>query len=936
MLLCSVGIASFGGNVFGPVLHAQTAEQGTLSGAVVDPTGARIPKATVHIEGQTLKRDLHADGTGRFSVALPAGKYAVTIQAAGFETLANSVTVGSSGVDAHPTLSARLAVAAKSEVVTVPEDANDSTSASDNKSATVFKGSALKALSDDDTTFQQEITAMAGGSGKPPEILVDGFVNGHFPPKNTIREVRINRNPYSAEYDSLGFGRVEIFTKPGTDSFHGTLQSSGNDDVFNARNPYDQGVDPPYYTLILNGTLSGPINRRTSFFLGGTYNDTQNNAIVDAPTLDANNNQTTLSEAVRNPQKTQDYTARLDRQMTMNNTLTAKYEYVNSQQNNSGVGLLLLPTEGSNIGTTTQTLQVSDDQLIGSHMVSEVHFQYIRTRLDQTPVSNAPTITIEGASNGGGSPAQLLHDNQDSYEFQEYFSMERGKHFLRLGGRYRLLRDANLATASYNGQFTFPSLDAYQATVEGREFGATQFNLTNGDPSAVVLTGNLGAFAEDEWKISGNFTLNYGMRFETQSAIPDHFDPAPRFGFAWAVGQRPKKHALVVLRGGGGLFYDRFASTNILTAIRQQSGTLQPSYYIQNPQFYSTNPSTFTSPAFLASLSSTPPTLYNIAPNLRSEYGIIGGLSAERSIGKIGSVSATYFYIRGDHQFLSRNINAPLPGTYLPNDPGSGVRPLGGTQNIYQFGSGGIVKSNIIFANVNLQPTRKISFFGFGFYSPSQKSDAPGATSFPTNQYDPSVDYGRQGQPNAQLFLGGGAQLPFGFTLNPFVSLQTGSPFNITTGTDLNGDTIYNDRPAFATATNANSIVYKTRFGNFDANPQPGERTIPYNYGDSPGFVFVEASLSRVFKIGPRPVAPPPAKGAPAAKAPPAKPDRPYSLEFSVEADNIFNHVNPGPPVGVLSSPFFGQSISLNSPFSLGGTSTASNRSVTLRANFTF
>jgi hypothetical protein len=820
--------------------------------------------------------------------------------------------------------------------VTVPEDANDSTSASDNKSATVFKGSALKALSDDDATFQQEITAMAGGSGKPPEILVDGFVNGHFPPKNTIREVRINQNPYSAEYDSLGFGRVEIFTKPGTDSFHGTLQSSGNDDVFNARNPYDQGVDPPYYTLILNGTLSGPINRRTSFFLGGTYNDTQNNAIVDAPTLDANNNQTTLSEAVPNPQKTQDYTARLDRQMTMNNTLTAKYEYVNSQQNNSGVGLLVLPTEGSNIGTTTQTLQVSDDQLIGSHMVSEVHFQYIRTRLDQTPVSNAPTITIEGASNGGGSPTQLLHDNQDSYEFQEYFSMERGKHFLRLGGRYRLLRDANLATASYNGQFTFPSLDAYQATVEGKEFGATQFNLTNGDPSAVVLTGNLGVFAEDEWKVSGNFTLNYGMRFETQSAIPDHFDPAPRFGFAWAVGQRPKKHALVVLRGGGGLFYDRFASTNILTAIRQQSGTLQPSYYIQNPQFYSTNPSTFTSPAFLASLSSTPPTLYNIDPHLRSEYGIIGGITAERSIGKIGSVSATYFYIRGDHQFLSRNINAPLPGTYLPNDPGSGVRPLGGTQNIYQFGSGGVAKENILFANINLQPTKRISLFGFGFYSPSQKSDAPGATSFPTDQYDPSVDYGRQGQPNVQLFLGGNAQLPFGFTLNPFVSLQTGSPFNITTGTDLNGDTIYNDRPAFATATNANSIVYKTRFGNFDANPQPGEKTIPYNYGNSPGFVFVEASLSRAFKIGPRPVTPPPAKGAPAPKAPPAKPDRPYSLEFSVEADNIFNHVNPGPPVGVLSSPFFGQSISLNSPFSLGGTSTASNRSVTLRANFTF
>ena len=237
-------------------------------------------------------------------------------------------------------------------------------------------------------------------------------------------------------------------------------------------------------------------------------------------------------------------------------------------------------------------------------MVSEAHFQYLRTRLKQTPVSDAPTLNVQGAFNGGGSPSQVTSDHQDRYEFQEIFTRQQGtKHFLRFGGRYRLLRDANLATANYNGQFTFPSITAYQITEQGLANnetdaeiratcvttpqgpvcgGPTQFNITAGDPSAVVLTGDLGVFAEDEWKISNNFTLDLGLRIESQTGIPDHFDPAPRAGFAWAIGQKAKKPPIFTLRGGAGIFYDRFVSTNILTSIRQ-NGVTQASYLRPQP-----------------------------------------------------------------------------------------------------------------------------------------------------------------------------------------------------------------------------------------------------------------------------------------------------------------------------------------------------------------
>jgi hypothetical protein len=905
---------------------------GILSGTVADPSGAKINRAAVHIQSGTLQRDTKTDATGSFSIPLPLGTYAVTIEADEFRTYTTNVTLTERS--AHANLNVKLQIAAAPEEITVPEEDANSTSAADNKSALVFKGDQLKEFSDDDSTFQHEIQALAGGEGpRPPEILVNGFSNGRFPPKNSIREIRINQNPYSAEYDSLGFGRVEIYTKPGTDQLHGQLNSSGTDNVFNAQNPYTT-VEPPYYTVDLDGNLSGSFNKKTSFFLAGTFYDLQNNAIVDAidPLL-----LTPLSEAVPAPQITQTYSGRLDRQMTKNNTFMARYEYNQITANNSGVGLLVLPSEGLNSTTSTNTLQLTDTQIIGRSMISEAHFQYTRAHIRQTPASTQATIATQGVFNAGGSPSQTLTDNDEHYEFQEFLTLQHGAHYLRMGGRYRLERHENENRAGYNGQFTFPDLATYQLALQGQTpaqiFASTgetiQYNLTAGVASASLLNGDLGVFAEDEWKVRKNLTVDYGFRFETQSAIPDHADPAPRVGIAWAVGKTSKRHAFFTLRSGAGFFYDRFASANILTAIRQQSGTLQNSYFVENPNFYQQY---LNAPPPVSALGSVQPTLYNINPHMRNEYGFSTGATIERSIPKIGSVSANYIFVRGAQQWLSRNINAPLPGTYNPADPSSGVRPLGGTQNIYQFDSGGISKTHVFFLNAQYKAGKRVT--GFVAYSYIHgRQDVQNATTFDSNSYNLAQDYGRSAQPSQQLFSAVNLTLPFGISGSLFGSTSGGTPFNITTGTDLNGDTIYNDRPAFATNPTANSILYNTRYGKFDANPQPGEMTIPINYGNSPNFFLLQASLSRDFKIGPRPAAPPPAPGA---KGPAPKPDRPYTLTFSAEAANLLNHNNPGVPVGVLSSPYFGRSISLSAPFSLGGVSTSANRTITLHCNFSF
>ena len=583
-------------------------------------------------------------------------------------------------------------------------------------------------------------------------------------------------------------------------------------------------------------------------------------------------------------------------------------------------------------------------------MVSEAHFQYLRTRLNQTPVSNAPALNVEGAFNGGGSPSQVTSDNQDRYEFQEIFTRQQGtKHFMRFGGRYRLLRDANLATANYNGQFTFPSITAYQITEQGLANnetdaeiratcvttaqgpvcgGPTQFNITAGDPSAVVLTGDLGVFAEDEWKISNNFTLDLGLRIESQSAIPDHFDPAPRAGFAWAIGQKAKKPPIFTLRGGGGIFYDRFVSTNILTSIRQ-NGVTQASYFVSNPDFYPTIPPD-------ESLSAQPPTIYQISPHLRSEYEIDEGLSLDRNLWNKGSVSFNFLFAQGEHQWDSINTNAPLPGTYNPGNattPPSGTYPLGTTQAVYQFQSGGTMRRERFFVRLNANPTKKL--FLFAFYTVRKmNSDTTGATNFPSNSYNIHQDYGTSALSQSAALCWHLLQPPL-WPERQRVSLRHGEqPFNITTGTDLNGDTIYNDRPAFATNPTGEFDSLQHEVWKLRRQPPAGREDDPVQLRQGTRIrrarFWAGQELSSLAH-GIR--SPPPPPGAPAPKGPAPKPDPRYSWTFGLDAQNVFNDVNAGPPVGVLTSPQFGHSISLNNPY--GGSSNA-NRVIMLRTFFNF
>jgi hypothetical protein len=929
------------------------APAGGVRGTVTDPSGALIPSANVVLTNSTggsQSATSGADGVFAF-VHLVPGRYSASVTATGFAVLSlHDIMVFS---DRTTPENVTLQLPVEQQQVQVNDQAlSVDTSADNNASAIVIKGKDLDALSDDPDELQNELTALAGPAAGPNggQIYIDGFTGGQLPPKSSIREIRINQNPFSAQYDKLGYGRIEILTKPGTDKLHGMFMINGNDSAFNSLNPFVTN-EPPYYTTFMVGSASGALTKNASWFANVFDRNNQSNSIVNAELLNSGGAAYNYTAAVSNPQSRLDVSPRVDFQLGTNNTLSVRYMFDRQAETNSGVSQFALETQGYNVLNHENTIQLSDAQILSSNVVNETRFQYTRDRDNQTAQNSDPTITVQGAFTGGGNNEGTVRDNQDRYELQNYTTAAEGKHALNFGARLRLTRDANYSTSGFNGNYIYSSLDNYAAGTP------SEYDVTAGTPGAAVNLFDAGVFFQDDYKARQNLTLSYGLRFESQNRINDHADWGPRFSFAWApIGHNNGHPAKTVIRGGYGWFFDRFSSTYVLDAIRQ-NGVNQQQFVVKDPDFTQNAPS----PSTLASLSSVAPAIVQVAPNLRAAVNMQAAVGIEHQFGKFATASATYINSRGEHQYLSDNINAFLPGTY-DSSTGTGMRPNGINENIDQFQSGGIYNQNQLVLNYTVR-ARRISLFGFYMVN-FAKSDTSGATYFPSNQFDPRADYGRASfDVHNRFLLGGNFQAPYGISLSPFLVADSSTPFNITIGQDINGDNQYNDRPALATAASTDTVA--TGYGTFDLDPAADATRIPYDLGNGPGQLSLNMRVSKSVGIGPRveqgasasaggpggPGGGPPPGGGPRGGGPggglgpgglsgsggPPRLDqelpRRYSLTFAAMGRNVFNNVNLAQPVGVLESPLFDKSNALSGGFF---SSPAANRSIDLQMSFSF
>jgi hypothetical protein len=947
-----------------PASAQSPASTGTLRGQVTDPSGAVVPNAAVAVlvsGGQVSGSQTHAATTnrgGNYEIgSLPAGRYTVTANAKGFAVFVQDDVDVAAGQVAQFNIS--LDINVQKEKVNVEEEGPQlDTNPANNASAIILTGKDLDALPDDPDELQADLEALAGPSAGPNggQIYIDGFTGGQLPPKSSIREIRINQNPFSAEYDKLGYGRIEIFTKPGTDKYHGQFSVEGNSSGLNTRNPFlGAAAQEPYDSVIYMGNFGGPITKKASFFFTVQRRNIDEIAVVNTPTLD-------LSESVPNPRTRTNIGPRFDYQVSPNNTLTARYQYYRDTQQNAGVGGTVLPEAGYDTTSTEHTVQISDTQILGTKAVNETRFQYLRQNSGQNPVTTpfqtfpsgfttTASIIVLGDFTAGRSASGTQTDHQDHYELQNYTSISQGKHFLKFGGRLRAVHEVNTSSGGFNGIFTFPDLPTYQAALQDPATGTPiQLKLnqtaTPGStaPTVPVTVVDAGLYIQDDWKVRPTFTLSGGLRFETQNAIHDHGDWAPRLGFAWGFGGGGKSAPKTVLRGGFGLFYDRFSQDLVLNSDRL-NGLTEQQFIVSSPA------DCFPNALTCATQTQATSSIYRISPNLHAPYIMQTAFSLERQVTKIANVTLSYLNSRGVHQFESLNITAPPPGT--PGTPSNGEAP------IFQYSSDGVFRQNQLIVNFNIRAGAKLSLFGY--YSLNHaNSDASGASSFPMNSFDLGADYGRASFGTRQrIFFGGTIGLPYAFRLSPFMIFNSGAPYNVTVGgQDLNNDSLFNDRPALS---NNPAFPSLTSAGHYNPNPTASDALIPINYLTGPSQFTLNLRLAKTFGFGPEVGAKNAAQagGGPSGgggggggprggggggggfgRGPggggggmgPATTRR-YSLTFSVNARNVLNKVNAATPVGVLSSPNFGQSIALaGGPFS----SAAANRKIELQAMFSF
>lgn len=970
----------------GVAAQAQEAN-GELRGQVTDPSGAAVADAAVLVttpSGAATTATTNREGL--FEVkGLTPGKYGIKVVAPGFAPFEKTDIEVKAGQAARLNISLSIEVQQEKVQVSTTTTQVDVNPAN-NAGAIVMEGKDLDALSDDPDEMESELQALAGPAAGPNggQIYIDGFTAGQLPPKASIREIRINQNPFSAEYDKLGYGRIEIFTKPGTDKFHGQFFLTGNTNSFNSKNPFETlpaGTQPPgYYTTQFSAYVGGPLSKNASFFVNIERRNINDLSVVSAQIVDPNTFQIVpFSAAIPNPRTRTNIGPRVDYQLTKNNTLSVRYQYWHNNEGNNNVGGFNLASQATNSLETEHTLQATDTQTISPTTINETRFQFVRDLSNGNALSTLPVVAVQSSFTSGGAASGLNNDTENRYELQNITYISKGNHAWKLGLRARETTELYSANAGFNGSYFFgarlqpgctPSgtnsclitqLQAYQAMLDPAMVGATSVSQAiamgygptfyslnfNGTGKAIGNASwfDTALFFQDDYKLRPNMTFSYGLRYEMQNNLGDKSDFAPRLGFAWGLDGNGKNRApKTVLRLGFGIFYDRFTE-NLVLQQDLSNGLIQQQYLVPNPSFFDPTQTIQPGNPQFPSSTASPQTVYVKNPNLRAPYIMQTGVTVERQLSKYGNLSVTYLNSRGGDQLFSNVFPPNTPGSPLP----AGFNPA---DIAYQYASGGIFRQNQLIIHGNLRIPSRHAFMSdvtlFGFYMLNYaNSDTSGAGYVPSVPGDLMADYGRASFDTRQrIFFGGTIGMRYGFRLSPFLVANSGSPFNITTGQDVYGDAQFNSRPApAACGGTAQPSIVQTTYGCFNLLPAAGTQLIPINLGTSPARYTMNLRVSKTIGFGPKREEAAGGMGGfgggdrgehhggPRGMFGGTPSSYRYNLTFSVSGRNIFNNVNLGTPIGNLSSPLFGFSNSLaGRPFS----SPTANRLVDLQMQFTF
>jgi hypothetical protein len=843
--------------IVGPCL-GQTASA-SLEVVVKDPTGALINKAQVQLIRNGKSQSLNSTnqrGEVRFN-KLPVGRYQVHVEAAGFKAQDVDLDLAAGQHQKEVTLEIDpIKVDVDVEEEAQVRNTNPNGAAFSN----VLTAEQIAQLPDDPEEFENAINQLAGPGA---QIRVNGFRGGKVPPKSQIREIRFRMNPYAAENHDAGFGFVDITTKPGVNSWHGSFNFGFRDEAMNGRQVFAPFRGPEQQRRF-GLSLEGPLwKNHTSLFLNA-----DGSLFFDARPIFATTPDGTVSDLAYRPSRRLNVDARIEHVLTKTHTARLQFQRNAGVQNNLGVGDFDLPARGYSQDQTEYIARLGDSGVFGKKFFNEVRLQARWTMTDARSVSLGRTVLVPGAFNDGsaqrsGGRRQLdieLANNVD-------YALE--KHGLRFGaqletGGYR----SNERTNPF-GTFQFADIDAFEAGLP------TQFTQRIGDPTVKYRQYQFGWYVQDDFRVRKNLTLSYGVRHEFQNHVPGKFNIAPRFGWVWS----PLKSGRVTLRGGTGIFYDWFAAQVYEQTLRVD-GQRQRDLVVANPSF--PNP-------FIGGLQTIPPaSRIQADPDLQIPYIIQTSLGVETNPFKLFRLTTNYQYQRGVHLLHGRNLNAPVPGIGRP-DPTAG--------NITNIESSAYQSSHRLMIGIGPAAfTNNGLFWNINYLLMKNTNEADSPFSLPSNNFNLHADRGPAAQDFRHLISGFiSKRLPMGFTISTIFQATSALPYNITTGFDNNGDTVINDRPL---GVGRNSARGASRW-------EIGSR---FSWGKSFGPEQQQQGgpQVRMVRIGGGDGAAPPSM--------PGAANKKYRFELYAQAFNLLNHANLGTFSGVQTSPFFGQATSAQSP----------------------
>lgn len=870
----------------------------TVEGNVTDQTGAQIPNATVHLAGSP---PVMANGNGHYTMAcVPTGEVTLEISAPGFASQRVRLR---KATNRAAQVNVRLAVAAIKEEVQVTAD--DNSSAGSGASTRVLDTEQIRQLSDDPNDFIQQLQILASSEGAAPEstlFVVDGFQNASaMPPKNAIASIRINPDPYSAQYEGPTFlgGRVELTTKAGADKYHGALFFTDSDSAFNATDPFSVTATPAGKRRY-GFEFSGPIKaNRRGFSVSLEKRDIDEFNVVNALTLGSNGSAVSLQQTVPAPQRLWIGSGRVDMQVSPKEYAALSFAANVNSLGNQGVGGLVLPEAGYQSQENEYDLRFINTFTTGINSVDQFRAGYTWKRTSYVPSSNAPSLTVAGYFTGGGATSQTLDDRERDLELDNDWLMTRGKHSWTIGaqslGFFVHTSDPDTFNGSYvfgggsasvldsnnqpTGQTTtITALEQYRRAINGLSGGSpTTYQVTSGMALVPFNQWRLALYAQDNIKLNSHLSLSAGLRYAFQTSPNSLMNFGPRIALAWS----PDKKGAWVIHLREGLF-DAPAPLSYTTDVYRLNGQRQQSIMVYSPDYQA--PLTPTTSSIQVSTTNRFASHIFQFPAAAFQAGV------EHEFRYHWHVGATWTFAEDWGIFRTRNINAPEIAAEVGNAPDPTValkasRPFAPNENIFEYQNSGHLRGNV----VNFSVAKRASkFFDLNLSYSLVKflSDAPLQIAPPQSSY---TNRGEASRPDWQT-SGGSAEgtlhLPYRIVLSTQLAARTGRPYNITSGTDSNGDGTFNDRPSYTATSGAG--VYSTPYGLLTANTVNGD--VPRNLGTMPSTWRLFGNISRTFQLG----------------RTDAKERQ--SMTFNGRVSNLLNHTNTT-AVGTVLSPNLGQPI---------------------------